>query len=251
MMDTAAAATVPKNVNKKKTQQQQEMMIINLEEKTTSLEEEEVVVEVVVSQHIRNVYVIYTMASLVAILGGFLHFRGIIDAGILTYITSLALITLLIIIIPFNGKNQIQRSCCFYIFAFFMGINLSYVTNVELIKLALLSGFMYTIAISMFVMLFSPERYHLGSYLILIQMALICLIFRDNLHFSFLLFCCVIIYDTHRIFERAKRDERDCVSHAMGLFFDFVEFFFIFYLKEQFFETKMMTSSSVGGIKEE
>lgn len=75
-------------------------------------------------KHLKNVYASFTLASLSACAGGYVHmFSTIIGAGLLTSLGALAVLTCLFMT-PYDGKNQKQRLAMLSGFAFLTGINL-------------------------------------------------------------------------------------------------------------------------------
>ncbi|XP_068238209.1 bax inhibitor 1-like [Palaemon carinicauda] len=196
-----------------------------------------------VRRHLKNVYATFTLATLAAAAGGYVHlFSSIVGAGLLTGIGAIGTLIWLLMT-PYNGQNQLARLSLFGSFAFFTGVNLgpllsmAMVVNPALIMQALL-GTSVVFACFSLSALFAPRGYYLflGGILTSALSTLFWLsmmnlffgsrlIFQANIYIGLAVMCGFIVYDTQAIVEKARQGSKDYVMHSVDLFIDFVAVF--------------------------
>ncbi|KAB7506098.1 putative Bax inhibitor 1 [Armadillidium nasatum] len=196
-----------------------------------------------VRKHLKNVYASFTLASLCACVGGYVHmFSTVVGAGLLTSLGAIGTLIWLLMT-PHDGKNQKERLALLGAFAFLSGINLgpllqmAVMVNQTLILEALL-GTSIVFACFSLAALFAPrgQYLYLGGILmstlsILFWLSIMNiffaskLIFQANLYIGLAVMCGFVVFDTQSIVVKAKRGDRDYIMHSIELFIDFIAIF--------------------------
>ncbi|XP_042232421.1 bax inhibitor 1-like [Homarus americanus] len=196
-----------------------------------------------VRKHLKNVYATFTLATIAASAGGYVHmFSSYIGAGLLTGLGAFGTLIWLMMT-PYNDKNQIQRLSLLGTFAFLSGCNLgplldlAVMVNPALILQALL-GTSVVFACFSLSALYAPrgQYLYLGGTLLSALSTLFWLsmlniffgsrlLFQVNLYVGLAVMCGFIVYDTQNILEKARRGDKDYVMHSVELFIDFIAVF--------------------------
>lgn len=195
-----------------------------------------------VRQHLSKVYSCLTATATLATIGAYLHLYGILEAGLLSALGCLGLV-LAIHFTTDNGKNFYTRFGMLLGFGFCTGQTLGPLLdnviriNPQIIVTALIGTSVVFVSFSIAAMIAQRGKFlFLGGILmsILNTMALFGLanlffrstmIFQAQLYVGLGVMSTFILYDTQAIMEKYRMGSRDCVSHSLDLFFDFVSVF--------------------------
>jgi len=197
-----------------------------------------------VRSHLKNVYAALTMSILSATVGAYIHLAtDLLRGGGILFALLGAGLAFGLHCTQDNGKNRTTRLAMLLGFGFLTGLGLG-----PLLDLAVMvnpsvvpSAFMLTsIVFACFTgaALMAPDgKYlYLGGSLLsglssLIFLSFLNIFFRSQLLFQahlylgLAIFCGFIMFDTQYIITKARRGDKDFITHAFELFLDFVQVF--------------------------
>jgi len=197
-----------------------------------------------VRTHLKNVYATLTMSIMTAALGSYVHLYTdfLQGGGILFSLLGLGL-AFGLYAYPDNGKNRSTRFGMLMGFAFLTGLGLGPLLDLAIMmdpsivpSALLLTSVVFASFTGASLVAPSGQYLYLGGSLIsglstLMFLGFINIFFRSQLLFQahlylgLAIFCGFIMFDTQVIIEKARRGDKDFVSHSLDLFIDFVQVF--------------------------
>lgn len=199
-------------------------------------------IEPPVRYHLAKVYGCLCLTTSTAVAGALVHLSGIWETGLLSAFISLGLV-LGLTFTRDNGKNFYQRLAMLLALGGFTGhsmgllLDFAVMLNPQIIVTALVGTAVVFVSLSIAALFAKRGQYlFLGGILmsVLSTMMLISfsnLLFRSqlvndlNLYVGLVVFCGMVLYDTHIIMEKCRLGNRDAIQHAMDLFYDVIGIF--------------------------
>ncbi|XP_028402957.1 bax inhibitor 1-like [Dendronephthya gigantea] len=199
--------------------------------------------DVPTKKHLKNVYSVLAMSMFAAAAGGAVHmFTQFLKGGFLSAIAGIGLL-LLLLVTPYNGKNQTKRIGILMSFAFCTGLGLGPimegVTQIDssIVPTAFFFTTLIFVCFSLSALLAEERSYlYMGGLLgsgltILLVSSILNLFMRSyflyqvHLYLGLVVFSAFILYDTQLIVEKFRRGDKDYVWHCLDLFIDFIAVF--------------------------
>lgn len=172
--------------------------------------------------HLKNVYLTFTLAILVAAVGGYTHMFTLGIGGRLTINLVATSCFFCLMLTPYNGENQLERLSFLCCFSFLTGSGLSPLLPTLMLQTLLETSIVF-ISFSIVATFYAPT----GHYLYIGGTLLSTLFFISFCcsRLNFIIMCVFIVFDTQNIITRARGGDKDYVMHSLLLFLDFVIIF--------------------------
>lgn len=199
--------------------------------------------EAPVREHLKKVYTCFSLATLAATAGAYVHvFTNLLQGNFISSLISLGLMVALSAT-PDSGKNQKIRLGFLLGFAFFTGLGLGPLLDMAIMidPSLIVTAFMGTTVVFVcfsISALYSEQRkwLYLGGTLMSILSAMFFLslaniffgsklLFQAYVYIGLAVFCAFILYDTQAIIEKRRRGDKDYIWHCVDLFLDFISVF--------------------------
>jgi len=197
-----------------------------------------------VRAHLKNVYASLTMSILSATLGAYVHLAtNLLRGGGILFSLLGAGLAFGLYFTQDNGKNRTTRLAMLLGFGFLTGLgmgpllDLAIMVNPSLVPSAfMLTSIVFACFTGASLMAPDGKYLYLGGSLLsglssLIFLSFLNIFFRSQLLFQahlylgLAIFCGFIMFDTQFIIEKARRGDKDFITHALELFIDFVQVF--------------------------